>query len=31
MVRDSTNIDSAEIHVVTNWLDELERLVPSGN
>ncbi len=27
----STNIHAAEIHVVTNWLDELERLVPSGN
>ena len=24
----STNIHAAEIHVVTNWLDELERLVP---
>ncbi len=31
MVRENTNIDAAEIHVVMNWLDELERLVPSGN
>jgi len=31
MIRESQDVEQAEIHVVLNWTEELKRLVPTDN